>query len=268
MNRQMIAKELLKVARMVAEQDEAEKEKELFFERLLKEIKGIRFTYSFEEGTSGISIAASDKKEKKEHRQKYPQPPKPLPEPTKGEKLDETYRSINLTKKTWLNEITHNKPFYPRDFVRDVLESNMPIQEVKKYDKKKIDPRRYGFDGVEDTRKFLVDRIGRNNERTGLRFKPNSMKAVNSEGGIFDEKSEKYPIDLYTTILKVKETGNLERAYVKFFVDEKKIADFQFTFNFTYISLHPDKNQDGVDEEQEESSSDSDSSSSESSEKK
>ena len=174
--------------------------KQDFLEFLASSIKNVEFV--FEDN----SIVASKKK--------------------KEEDLDITFIKLKNKIEEWIAETNHTQPFYPRDFIKRILKSNATFTYVKRTDNAdKMRPADYELSDVNDMRKFLLSRIDRDDEQTGLKFKENTM-GVDHDG---------MPLDVYNAIRRNFRLDKDSKLYLKFSVN--KSLD-KALFDMKFISIH------------------------------
>jgi hypothetical protein len=177
--------------------------KDDFLDFLLKSIKVIHFI--FENGTSIIALKEDD------------------------EDLDITFLKLKEKISDWGSESTHTKPFYPRNFIKKILTSGTMMEYIDRKDNPdKMTPEDYGFNSVNNIKEFILSRIDKDDEKTGLKFKPNSMTL--SKDGM--------PLDVYNAIEYNYKLSKDTRLYLKFEVN-KSFGDAFFRMKFT--SIHDDE---------------------------
>ena len=89
-------------------------------------------------------------------------------------------------------------------------------------------PENYGLDNVSKMKKFILSRIDKDNEKTGLKFKENKMDAL-----------EGMPLDVYNAFVININSDKEDKIYIKFSVN-KELSDAYFKIKF--ISIHKDEN--------------------------
>lgn len=106
----------------------------------------------------------------------------------------------------WVSESTHTKPFYPRSFIKKILQGNNMIDYVDRKDNSsKMRPEDYRLDNVNNMKNWILSRIDKDDEKTGLKFKPNSMML--SKNGM--------PLDVYNAIIYNYRLSKDTRLYLK-----------------------------------------------------
>lgn len=177
--------------------------KDDFLNFLLNSIKTIHFI--FENGTSIVAFNEDD------------------------EDPEITFLKLKGKIADWVSESTHTKPFYPRNFIKKILQGNTMIDYAKRPDNPdKMKPEDYDFDNVNNIKEFILSRIDKDDEKTGLKFKPNSMTL--SKDGM--------PLDVYNAIEYNYRLSKDTRLYLKFEVNK---SFFEAFFRMKFISIHDDE---------------------------
>lgn len=152
------------------------------------------------------------------------------------EDLSKTFLSLKNKINQWSNEKSHQNPFYPRKFVKDLLKSGKVIQLIERKDKKN-NPYDYGFHNKKEITDFIIKRIEKNNEENGLKFKPNEMSV---------DSVDNMPMDVYNAIINYN--GKKIRIYLKFYIKEViAYFDLEISPELNVISFHDDLNQKNID---------------------
>ena len=175
--------------------------KEDFIEFLLSSIKTVHFIIE-----DNVIIASKDNEED----------------------LDIQFIELKNKINQWMKEESHTEPFYPRSFIKRILKSGVTFDYVdRKDDPNKMKPENYGLDNVSKMKKFILSRIDKDNEKTGLKFKENKMQISNG-----------MPLDVYNAFVININSDKEDKIYIKFSVN-KELSDAYFNMNF--ISIHKDK---------------------------
>ena len=146
-----------------------------------------------------------------------------------NDNVDDMFIDLKGKVNKWLQEEGHSKPFYPRSFIKKILNGSTMINYVNRIDNpEKMRPDDYGLDTAMNLKNFILSRIDKEDEKTGLKFKSNSM-------GI---DKNNMPMDVYNAITRNFITVKNDKIYIKFSVN-KELSDVYFNMNF--VSIHKDK---------------------------
>ena len=119
-------------------------------------------------------------------------------------------------------------PIWGTEPIKKILKSGIVFNYIKRPDNPdKMRPINYGLDKTSEMKKFLLSRIDKDNEKTGLKFKENKM-----------DTNEGMPLDVYNAITMNYKTLKEDKIYIKFSVN-KELSDVYFRIKF--ISIHKDK---------------------------
>ncbi|MBR4316439.1 MAG: hypothetical protein IKP65_05690 [Alphaproteobacteria bacterium] len=146
-----------------------------------------------------------------------------------NDNVDDMFIDLKGKVNKWLQEEGHSKPFYPRIFIKKILNGSTMINYVNRIDNpEKMRPDDYSLDTAMNLKNFILSRIDKEDEKTGLKFKQNSI-------GI---DKNNMPMDVYNAITKNFITSKNDKIYIKFSVN-KELSDAYFNMNF--VSIHKDK---------------------------
>ena len=145
--------------------------------------------------------------------------------------IDLDVKFIDLKNKIdqWKSEERHLGPFWPREFVKKLLENGCLVNYIqRKHDESKINPEAFGLDTREKVRDLIISRIMTDDENNGFKFLPNSEVAV--------ESNNYMPIDAYSTILINVFDRKQYKVYVKFYINRNEEANMDLEFQL--LSFH------------------------------
>lgn len=146
-----------------------------------------------------------------------------------NDNVDDMFIDLKGKVNKWLQEEGHSKPFYPIIFIKKILNGSTMINYVNRIDNpEKMRPDDYSLDTAMNLKNFILSRIDKEDEKTGLKFKQNSI-------GI---DKNNMPMDVYNAITKNFITSKNDKIYIKFSVN-KELSDAYFNMNF--VSIHKDK---------------------------